>query len=142
LYLFLDYFFYKKMLNVFVVMVDDMFSRGFLLRVRGRALRRGVWFSALDRVERGILGLAVRVVDRVQSVVLGVELVKILAKLRDALRSGFVRRMEEYGLRRVSEIAEQAVAWGYKGVKGWASDFSFVRYLTMMDLNRPSSFGV
>lgn len=130
------------MLNVFVIMVDDMFSRGFLLEVRVRALRRGVWFSALDRVERDILSLTARVVDEVKSVVLGVELVKILKKLREALKGGFVRRMEEYGFGRALEMARTAVEWGYAMAVDWSSDTGFVRYLTVMDLNWPAGFGV
>jgi len=119
-----------------------MFTRSFLVEVRRKALRRGVWFKALDRVERGILSLAARVVDRVESAVLGVELVKILRKLRDALKSGFVRRMEEYGLGRARMVARQAVEWGYAAARGWASDLGFVRYLTIIDVNKPAGWGV
>ena len=119
-----------------------MFTRSFLVEVRRKALRRGVWFRALDRVERGILSLAARVVDRVESAVLGVELVKILRKLRDALKSGFVRRMEEYGLRRARMVARRAVEWGYAAARVWASDLGFVRYLTLIDVNKPSGWGI
>ena len=105
-------------------------------------MRRGVWYRALDRVERGILSLTARVVDRVESAVLGVELVKILRKLRDALRSGFVRRMEEFGFRRAREVTAQAVEWGYGAARRWTSDLAFVRYLTVIDVNKPSGFGV
>jgi len=119
-----------------------VFTSGFLVEVRRKALRRGVWYRALDRVERGILSLTVRVTDRVESAVLGIELVKILGKLRDALKSGFVRRMEEYGFRRAREVAGQAVEWGYGAASVWASDWGFVRYLTLMDVNRPTGFGV
>lgn len=119
-----------------------MFTRSFLVEMRRKALKRRVWFKALDRVERGILSLAARVVDRVESAVLGVVLVKILRKLRDALKSGFVRRMEEFGLRRAREIALQAITWGYVAAKTWASDLRFVRYLTLIDVNKPTGFGV
>ena len=118
-----------------------MFPREFLLGYKRKALRRGVWFHALDRVERGILSLTVRVVERVESVLLGLTLVKIIKKLRDAMRSEFVRRMEEFGLRRAREVAGQAVEWGSKVAKVWASDLGFVRYLTLVDVNWPSGFG-
>jgi hypothetical protein len=118
-----------------------MFTSSFLLEARAAALRRGVWFKALDHVERGILSLAARVVDRVESVVLCVELVNIMAKLRDALMSGFVRRMEEYGFGRALRMARQAVEWGYTVAVGWSSDLGFVRYLTVLDLNWPAGFG-
>ena len=86
-----------------------MFTRDFLLRVRRRSLRKGVWYRSLDSLERGIISLAARVVDRVQNAVLGVEIVKILAKLRDALKGELVRCIVDFGFRRVGEVARVAV---------------------------------
>ena len=110
-----------------------MITNSFLVEVRRRALRRGVWFRALDRVERGIRSLAARVVDRVKSVVLGVELVKTLKKFNDALKSGFVMRIEEYRFSQARELVAQVVEWDYGAAAGWASDLAFVRYLTLND---------
>ena len=118
-----------------------MFTRGFLAGVRRKALRGRVWYSALDSVERGILGLASRIVDRVESRVLGVMLVKIIAKLRDALKSPFVKRMETYGVDMAGKVAEQAVEWGYGEARGWAWGMGFARYLTVLDFYRPSGWG-
>ena len=119
-----------------------MFTRDFLLKVRRRSLRKGVWYKSLDCLERGIISLAAQVVDRVQNVVLGVEIVKILAKLRDALKSELVRRMEEYGYERAKEIAAIAVEWGNRAAKYWVSEINLARYLSVMDLNQPSGYGV
>jgi len=119
-----------------------LFTKDFLYGVKQKALRRGVWFRALDSVERGILSLAARVVDRVESVVLGVELVKIMKKLKNALKSGFVRHMEVFGLGRVFELSRLAFEWGNSVAKGWAHDTGFVGYVSMMDLNQPTGFGV
>jgi len=119
-----------------------MFTRAFLSDFRQRALRRGVWFRALDRVERGILSLTVRVVDRVESEVLGVVLVKILSKLRDSFKSEFARNMEEYGLRRAHDIVVSAIRWGDDAAKEWVADLGFVRYLTILQMNRPSGWGL
>jgi len=119
-----------------------MFTRSFLRDVRRKALRRGVWYSALDRVERGIIVLTSRVVDVVRSVKLGVEIVMILAKLREAFKSRFVRHMESYGLEEARKVAGQAAAFGNEEAEAWIYDFSFARYLTFMDLNRPSGWGI
>ena len=119
-----------------------MFTRDFLLKVRRRSLRKGVWYKSLDCLERGIISLAAQVVDRVQNVVLGVEIVKILAKLRDALKGELVRRMEEYGYERAKEIAAIAVEWGNRAAKYWVSEINLARYLSVMDLNQPSGYGV
>ena len=118
-----------------------MYSRDFLLGLRRRAIRRRVWFS-LDSLDRGIFDLVTRVVDRVESSVLGAVLVKIVRKLRDAMRSEFARRMEEYGFGRAFKMARIAVDWGYAMAVDWSSDTGFVRYLTFLDLNSPAGFGV
>jgi len=118
-----------------------MFTRGFLAGVRRKALRRRVWYSALDRVERGILSLTSRIVDRVESRVLGVMLVKIIVKLKEALKSPFVKRMETYGVDMAGKLAEQAVEWGYGDVRGWVMDMGFSGYLTLLDFNKPSGWG-
>lgn len=119
-----------------------MFTNSFLSGIRRKALRRGIWYSALDRVERGILVLTSRVVEAVRSVTLCVEIVKILAKLRNALKSRFAIHMESYGLEKARKIAAHAVAFGDELARTWAHDFVFVRYLTFMDLNRSTGWGV
>jgi len=119
-----------------------MFTGPFLSEMRRKAIRKGVWFKALDNVERGILSLTARLVDRVESAVLGVELVKILNKLRDALKSGFVKQMEAFGFKRARELAKLALQWGYGAAQVWASDLCYVRYLTLIEMNQPTGFNV
>jgi len=114
-----------------------MFTSSFLVEMRRKAIRRGVWFRALDRLERGIMSLVAQLIDRVESEVLGVELVKILSKLNEAMRSGFVRHMRSFGVRRAREIRDQAVGFGYSGARGWLWDQGFVRYLTFVEVNAP-----
>jgi len=118
-----------------------MFTRGFLAEVRRTALRRRVWYSALDGLERGILTLAGRVVDEVRNTALNVELVKIIAKLRDAAKSGFVRHVETFGVRRLREVRDQGVSLGSVFACVWAKDIEFVRYLAFLDYNQPRGWG-
>ena len=68
----------------------SILSQKYLKEVRYAALRKRVWYRALDRVERGIIDLTICVVEKVQSQVLAKELVKILVKLRDASKSAFI----------------------------------------------------
>ena len=119
-----------------------MFTRDFLEGVRRKALRRKVWYSALDRVERGILSLTSQVVDRVESRVLGVMLVKIIAKLKEALKSPFVKHVESYGLAKAQGLVEQALGFGCEAARGWLQDKGFARYLAFIDFNKPSGWGV
>lgn len=80
--------------------------------------------------------------DKVRSVALGVEIVKILAKLKEALKSRFVRHMESYGVEEARKIARQSAALGNERAEEWAHNYSFIRYLTLMDLNRPTGWGI
>jgi hypothetical protein len=116
-----------------------MFTRGFLADVRRAALRRRVWWSALDGLERGILTLASQIVDEVRNAALGVELVKIVAKVRDACRGRFVRHVDAFGVRRVRVLCTQAKAWG-GSVEDWVG-LGFARYLAFLDLNQPRGWG-
>ena len=114
-----------------------MFKSSFLDEVRRRAVRGRVWFRALDGLERGILSLSIRVLDvAAKRSCLGEVLTSIVAKIEDALKSVFERRLEGYGLWRAGEIAEMAVRLGYSGARGWLDD-SFARYVTFMSLNMP-----
>ena len=119
-----------------------VFTREFLLDVRRRAIRKRVWYRCLDDVDRGIFYLVTRVVDRIESGLLGSVLVKMLKRLRDAMKSEFARHIDSFGYGAARRVAGQAFSFGSKLVSGWARDLSFIRYLTMMDLNRPSGWGI
>lgn len=118
-----------------------MFTYSFLNKVRQEALRKRVWYRVLNPVERGIINLTCRLIDEVKSDSLGTVLVKILAKLKKAFKSGFVRHIESYGLAKAIEVAGQACKLGYEKALTWAKDLSFVKYLTMQDYNKPSGWG-
>ena len=119
-----------------------MFTRRFLEGWWRRALRRRVLFTALDKQDRDYLYLAMRTLDEVRSARVGRIIVKILAKLREALKGPFVRMMEDYGVGRAWGISKTAVGWGYRAAGGWAAEVGFVRYLTVLGLNSPSGWGV
>lgn len=78
-----------------------------------------------------------RVVDVVRSVEVGRIIVRLLSKLRDALKSPFVKEMESYGVERAKVLSARAVEWGHLEALGWAKDISFVRYLTLLAVNTP-----
>jgi len=117
-----------------------MLTRDYLLGVRLKAIRKGIWYKALDRVERGIIDLTTRIVEKVESSVLGIELVKILSKLTNSMKSEFVKRLKEFGFNRAKEIAHQAMVLGSLKMN-WASDIGFAKYLTVMDMNKNVLFG-
>ena len=108
--------------------------------LRRRAIRKRVWFGALDGLERGIYNLVCRIVDRVESPVLGKVLLGMVVKLRDILKGEFARLMESLGVRRAWEAAACAVAWGYGAAWTWRGDAGFARFFAVMEFNASSGW--
>lgn len=105
-------------------------------------MRRGVLFSALGHEDRGYLYLTMRVSEVVRSVDVGRIIVKLLAKLKEALKSPFVRKMETFGFMKARQLSRVAVEWGYITAHGWANETWYIRYLTNNELNTPSGYGM
>ncbi|MCS7120858.1 MAG: hypothetical protein RMJ07_06925 [Nitrososphaerota archaeon] len=119
----------------------SIISRGTLVRVRGLALRRGVWFNALSRAERAMVDLTISFVKSVRSAELAKALTAIVIKLKRALESrveGLVRSFGRSAAMRLSFIAQ---SWGNRLAGLWASDEGFSRYLAIMYLNQGLGVG-
>ena len=108
-----------------------------LIKVKARALRRGVWYRVLTRVERACIDLVIKVVERVRSFSLKIALSSILSKLELALESPVQRLMREIGVDLVSKLSKIALEWGNKAAVQWAKDVGFKRYLTITHMNAP-----
>jgi hypothetical protein len=90
------------------------------------AKRRGAWFS-LDRKEKGILSLAIRLELKFSSIDLLRAITSVLKKLEehgDTLYS----RMQR-GLKLAWAFSEFAVAAGNAAAKEWRRDRSYAEYL-------------
>jgi len=112
-----------------------MFTRKFLKRWWKRALRRKILFTDLDEFDRSYLYLTMKAFDEVRNAKVGTIIVKILAKLKHALESPFIKRMETYGIEKARIISAWAVEWGHEMASSWVSEKGFARYLTMLDIN-------
>ena len=101
-----------------------------MVALRTRALRRGVWYRVLSRIERGLVDLTIRWADRVRSGRLARVLVEILEKLVRALESRMVRAMGS-GRMLALRLSEMAVAWGSMSAYQWRFDEGFRKALGM-----------
>jgi hypothetical protein len=105
-------------------------------------MRSRVWWRALDSLERGIFDLTTRLLDDVRSVLLQVQIVRILAKLRKSLRSGFVRHLEDHGMERLRQVCRSAEAIGCGFTDSLRHDHGFLRFLIFLDYNQPIGWGI
>ena len=113
-----------------------------LSKIRVRAVRKGLWFRVLSRVERASIDLTLKVVKRIRSAVLANVLAKIVEKLMDAMETRVARLTREVGCGFAQKLSLIAQNWGNKSAEKWASDPRFIRYLVINYLNTPTSFRV
>ena len=100
-----------------------------LTNIKKVALRRGIWFRSLSRVERGIIDLTVRYVDNVKSSKLAKVLTAIMNKLESAMENKVDRLVRVVGLPLARKISVIAVGWGNHLASLWADDLSFAKFL-------------
>jgi hypothetical protein len=114
-------------------------SRGLdLIRLRDlkhAAMRSGLWFKALRRIDRVLVDVTVRVGKSVHSAALAMALYSVMEKLESASESrvwNVVRRIGFPLARRISVMAQK---WGNDYARKWASDESFAKFLAIMHIN-------
>lgn len=108
-----------------------------LMSLKQSALRKRVWFKLLDRAERAIVDLTIRTVEKIRSSTLTEILLTISEKLKNAIESQVVRFTETIGRPLAQKIASLAFSWGNSGALNWALDAGFMKYLTIMHMNKP-----
>lgn len=118
----------------------SVFSRDDLVRLKLKALKSGAWFRVLRNVERALVDLTIRVVDRVRSPVLTKMLLSLIGKLVDAQKTKVEVAVNEVGLPNARRFSLLAQKWGNKSARQWMLDLSFARFIAVMHINSPSSF--
>src|SRR3989441_12484412 len=103
-------------------------TREILVGLKIRGLRMRVWFWALDRMERGLVDLTIRWVDKVRSGRMTETLMRILEKLRQALQTGMGRILGR-GRILATRASSLAVGWGNGSAFYWRFEQAFCNAL-------------
>ena len=103
--------------------LDSPLTGRILAGLKTRALRKRVWYRALNRVERGLLDLTIRWVDNVRSGRMTETLLRILLKLARAMEQG-MERVLAVGRVLAERASTLAVNWGYRQAHTWRFDES------------------
>ena len=107
-------------------LLERPITREVLIGIKTRGLRRRVWYRALDRMERGLVDLTIRWVDKVRSGRMTETLVRILAKLAQALETGMGKVLGK-GRILAARASELAVKWGNVSAYSWRYEQGFCR---------------
>jgi len=113
---------------------SSLVSTRVLAEVKRTAFRRGVWFRALTRIERGVVDLTLRYVDDIKSSKLAKVLTAIMEKVQRATENMADRLIRTVGTPLAKKISSIAVSWGYHHALAWAKDRGFARYLTLASI--------
>lgn len=107
---------------------EDLYEsriRSFLLGLRLRAIRRGLWGRIPD-VKKTLINLCIKLPVRFRSERLVRTLIKVVKELLEALdRSRSIIRLGVEGAWRASQVA---VSWGNEGARSWRNHRSFIIY--------------
>jgi len=111
-----------------------------LVNVKTKAMRSGVWFKVLQRIDRVLFDLTIRVVGYIRSAKLAKSILMLTRKLEDAIKSSFSSRLREIGLPLAQKISLMAQKLGNIYATGWVFDSSFVVFLAVMHINNVKIF--
>ena len=112
-----------------------------LINLKTKAMRSGAWFKALQRIDRVLFDLTIRVVDNIRSAKLAKSIHVLTRKLEDAMKSGsFSSRLRAIGLPLAQKISFTAQKLGNISAGDWAFDSSFAIFLAVMHVNNVKIF--
>jgi hypothetical protein len=111
-----------------------------LVKLRLKAMRAGVWFRALPRIDRVLVDLTIRVASSIRSTTLAKNLLAVARKLEGLLETSLLRTFRDVGVRLAQKLSLIAHKWGNTSAKTWASDVPFAKFLAVMYINAPKTF--
>jgi len=106
------------------------------VKIRQKAIRAGVWFRALPRIDRVLVDLTIKVAENIRSAHLARSIFAVVGKLEGLLESSVLKSLRRIGRPLAEKISGIAQKLGNLSAKAWASDSSFAFFLAIMHTNR------
>ena len=107
-----------------------------MIKLKLKAIRSGVWFKALPRIDRVLYDLTIKIVRcSVRSASLAKSILCITGKLKALLESKLSRAIRDIGFPLACKLSLLAQNWGNQGAQEWEKDIRFAQYLAIMKLN-------
>jgi hypothetical protein len=120
--------------------VSSFLSKASLMKLRLKAIRAGVWFRALPRIDRVLVDLTIMVTSTVHSGILAKSLLAICRKLDGLVAGRFSSFFREVGFRLAQKLSLLAQQWGNICAKSWPFDANFVKFLAVMHANERKTY--
>ena len=114
----------------------SLLNRSDLIKIRVKAIRAGVWFKALPRIDRVLVDLTIKVAENIRSAHLAKSIFAVVGKLEGLLESSVMKSLRLIGFPLAEKLSSIAQKLGNTSSKNWASDSSFAFFLAVMHTNR------
>jgi len=111
-------------------------NRTQLIKLRVKAIRAGVWFRTLPRIDRVLVDLTIKVTENIRSAHLAKSIFVIVGKLEGSLESSMLKSLRLIGRPLAEKISSVAQRLGNASAKKWADDSSFAFFLAVIHTNR------
>ena len=111
-----------------------------LIKLKLKAIRAGVWFKALPKIDRVLVDLTIKVASNIRSFTLAKNILAVTRKLEEFLESILLRAFRAVGLPLAQKLSSIAQKWGNTSAENWATNISFIKFLAVMHINEPKSF--
>jgi hypothetical protein len=118
---------------------SSMLNRIQLIKIRNKAMRAGVWFKALQRIDRILVDLTIKVAENIRSSSLAKNIFAVVSKLEGLLESSISQSIRTTGRLLAEKLSSIAQKWGNTSAKAWAVDVSFAYYLAIITQAQTSS---
>ncbi len=115
---------------------SNLLNRNQLTKLKLKAIRAGVWFKALPRIDRVLVDLTIKVTENIRSRYLAKSLFAVVGKLETLLMSPFMQIVRTIGQSLAEEISILAQKLGNASAKSWATNRQFAIYLAVMHANK------
>jgi hypothetical protein len=116
---------------------DSLFlNKKHLVNLKIKAMRSGIWFNALQRIDRVLFDLTIRVVNSIRSVKLAKSMLSLTRKIEEAIENSFSSCLRVIGLPIAQKISSVAQKLGNVSAGSWMFDSSFAVFLAVMKFNR------
>jgi hypothetical protein len=106
-----------------------------LKKLRVKAIRAGVWFRVLPRIDRVLIDLTIKVTENIRSSSLAKSISAIVGKLEELTQSNALQSLRLFGQPLAQQISDVAQKLGNTAAKAWATDISFATFLAVIHMD-------
>jgi len=114
----------------------SLLTKNGLAKLRQKAVRAGVWYRSLPRIDRVLVDLTIRVAECIRSSQLARSIGAVVGKLEEVLESKISKLTRTIGWSLAEKVSALAQSWGYTKAETWVSSRQFAVYLAVMEANK------